>query len=374
MYTPKYYISNRILHYTVQFELAIKNIVSIPFPTKQKAEILMRSRTENLYYIAKLAGIDTTMKDVEKVFTGRVTNVFERPRVVLINYRNVIEFIKQMKKDKYLVLSAGTILHLNKLITNNWVESWNCGRFRTQDESPIASYDRWIDHRNKSRSLLSVQQDLSAIVDWVQETRFMVHPLIKMGVIFYEIFHMAPFYAGNQLTLFAILEMLYSEFDIWNKGLIPVSRHFHMYEDEYLEMLSTCGESGDLTAWLEKFIKGVSLDVNSLCDQLYQIEREKVEKKKRMLLGLNSRQLQVLSYLKRKFRITRREYNDLMGISFMTSYRDLTELVERQLIFQYGHGRSTHYTLNPKEEIVDGVDFEAEGFKKVGNISDNDNF
>lgn len=374
MYSPNYYITNKILHHIVQFELAYKDIQNIPLPIKEKRDFYSNVNNENLYYIAKLIGLNISMKDADKIFTGKEINILDKPKVILINYRNAIEFISQMSKDKYLNLAPGTLLHLNKILTSNWTDSWNSGRFRNKEENYHDEYDRWAQIRNVKSLKDFNQQYITEVLDWVKETRFQVHPLIKIAVAVYEIFSCYPFFAGNQITILGLTEMLYSEFGIWQKGLLPVNRHFHTNEEQYIKALTACIESCDITMWIELFVKGVDNDTQQVKEQIYRIEQEKVQQKKKMFLGLNSRQLQAINYLKKYSQITRKKYTEMMGISFMSSYRDLNELVKRKLIFQYGHGRSTFYTLTPKEnaEARNEEIFQTR-FKNVGKVGDETN-
>ena len=56
-------------------------------------------------------------------------------------------------------------------------------------------------------------------------------------------------------------------------------------------------------------------------------------------LGLNDRQLKAVKYVKEKGRITNREYKELNGVSKPTSTRDLTELLEKQILDISGKGK-----------------------------------
>ncbi len=60
-------------------------------------------------------------------------------------------------------------------------------------------------------------------------------------------------------------------------------------------------------------------------------------------LELNERQVEAMLYLNSHGRITNREYQALADVSYDTAHRDLSELLERNLIRREGKGRSTHY-------------------------------
>jgi ATP-dependent DNA helicase RecG len=51
-------------------------------------------------------------------------------------------------------------------------------------------------------------------------------------------------------------------------------------------------------------------------------------------LGLNERQLKAVEYVKEKGKITNKEYQELNGVSKVTAYRDLTELIEQYKLFE----------------------------------------
>jgi ATP-dependent DNA helicase RecG len=68
------------------------------------------------------------------------------------------------------------------------------------------------------------------------------------------------------------------------------------------------------------------------------------EKLKKM--ELNDRQINVISYLREKEKITNKEYQELNEISRATATRDLQELVEKKILEQLGiKGQGTFYRL-----------------------------
>ncbi len=66
-------------------------------------------------------------------------------------------------------------------------------------------------------------------------------------------------------------------------------------------------------------------------------------------LGLNDRQVKAVLFTKDKGKITNSDYQTLNNVSKATATRDLTELINKQIIFLQGSGkRDNHYTLNQK--------------------------
>jgi len=65
-------------------------------------------------------------------------------------------------------------------------------------------------------------------------------------------------------------------------------------------------------------------------------------------MGLNERQMKALIHIAQHGPISRKQYCELIGVSRMTAYRDLSDLVKRDLLQVRGSGRYVHYGLAEK--------------------------
>ena len=62
-------------------------------------------------------------------------------------------------------------------------------------------------------------------------------------------------------------------------------------------------------------------------------------------MGLNSRQVQLMDYVREHGRITNRAYRELTGLSDEAARREIAGLLDHGLLEQVGKGRSTAYIL-----------------------------
>jgi hypothetical protein len=351
MYTPVLDVTHKMVHHIVQTEQSIQEIKNTPLTAKARKRLLERMNGENLHNIGKLLGCEASFKESEKIAKGQALVSQGSPEMMLANFRSTTDFIYSSSNDEYMSLSPSLLIHLNKLLTKNVFDSWESGRFRNLSDEVKTDYDKWYIGNKRSLKDLDLQQHFYEVLDWFSESRFYIHPLIKIGCVIYEMFHIYPFVAGNQITILATAELLFEKSRLSLEGLLPIARSFVLYEDDYLESLAVCRDNkDDQTLWIEKFIRGISLDVASLKNETVRIEEEKIKKKKKKLLDLNSRQLKLIRHLKHNKKIKRKEYVKMMGISTMTAYRDINELVERNILQSKGGGRSTHYVLKEEEE------------------------
>ena len=60
---------------------------------------------------------------------------------------------------------------------------------------------------------------------------------------------------------------------------------------------------------------------------------------------LSERQKMAVDYVKEHGKITNREYRELCGVGWDTAYRDLRDLVEKNILMREGSGRSTQYRM-----------------------------
>lgn len=346
MYTPTLNLTHKMVHHIVKLEGSVKDIKNTLLPTSARRELLLRMAGENLHGVGKLAGLEVSFKESEKISRGRTLISPGTPEMVLSNFRSTSDFIYSSSNDKYISLSPSLLLHLNKLLTKGLVDDWDSGRFKNVSDDVINKYDSWYGNQTRDVKDIDFQQHFSDVLNWFQETRFLIHPVIKIGCVVYELFQVYPFVSGNQLTILATVELLFEKSRHSLGGLFPVSRNFILYEEEYLEAMKLSAQKNDdMTLWIERFIRGVSLDLVSLKNEVVMLEEEKLKKKKKRLLDLNSRQLKLIRYLRHKPKIYRREYVKIMGVSTMTAYRDINELVDRKVIEVRGGGRSTYYIL-----------------------------
>ena len=64
-------------------------------------------------------------------------------------------------------------------------------------------------------------------------------------------------------------------------------------------------------------------------------------------VGLNERQIKAVMYVKERGRIKNREYQEIVNVSRQTASRDLSDLVDKEILTTMGTGkRDFYYVLN----------------------------
>jgi Fic family protein len=351
MYTPTFDLTHTMVKDLIKLELAIKEIRTTPLPQESKDQIEQQMDAKSIYHVAKLAGISLKEEDAADIASGETIPAPGSETVLLSNYRSTSDFIYASTKDPYLSLSSSILLHINKLLLNTAVESWEVGRFRTLGDTIQSAFDTWTNHAPKTIDIKDPAQYYTSVLSWFINKRHPIHPMLKIGVVVYELFAYYPFVAGNQITIIAMSELLYERSSLSLKGFFPVSRVFHLNEKELLEaLIDTRENGGDQTRWLERFVNAVASDLTSLKNDVVKATEKKIYAHKKKMADLNPRQKKFLEQLSYKHKMSRKDFVEMTGVSSMTAYRDISELLDRDLIIQKGGGRSTHYVLPEKKE------------------------
>ncbi len=351
MYTPTLGLTHKMFYHILRLEEAIRQIKDTQLSSPARNDLLNRMGSENLYNIGKLIGGEVSFNDSQKIYRGKTLISNKSYEMVLSNYRSMCDFVYSAGNDKHMSLSPSLLMHLNKLIMNGLVDSWDAGRFRNVTDTIKQDYDLWYDLSRHDISGIDLQHHFFEVLTWFLDKKYYIHPIIKIACVFYELIKYYPFVSGNQITAIAAMELLFEKSKLSLGGMFPVARNLVLYEDEYQEGLKfALQKNDDLTVWVERFVRGVSLDVMSLKNEVLRLEEEKLKHKRKKLLDLNARQLKLIRYLRLKNKIKRNEYVKIMGVSTMTAFRDLNELLERKIVEVRGGGRSTFYALVKEEE------------------------
>lgn len=359
MYTPKYQITDKILNQIVKLEIARKEIRQTILSPNIKKKLIRQMRLEDLYSVGKFLKTDLSREEIKAVFTGKQVSPHDLSIKQLVNYRNAIEFIQAAMHDQYIDLDPNILLHINKVLLTGVTDSWDSGRFRTVNDEVDSKFDSWIDKAKIPNLELDFRTLTYELLNWFKDNRAQTHEILKTGIVLYELYRIAPFPAGNTVTMLATAELLFAYNRYSLGGLFPSTKPFVDNQQDFLEKLADSMKSQDMTVWLEEYTEAVSEQMSVIRDEIYRLQDQKIARRKKKLLGLNERQTKILRYLKVAHKVARIKYMKMYNVSTMTAYRDLKELVSKGLILEQGQGRGTYYLLvRPVEE-----DFEDTALK-----------
>src|SRR3972149_9847872 len=111
MYAPKYTISNKILKNIGGLEASKEVIENAPLVPSFEKQFQSDAIVRTVYHGTHIEGNDLTMIQTKKVLEGEA--VYGRPRDIqeVINYRNVVNLLEQLKNSPKYEVSQLNLIH-----------------------------------------------------------------------------------------------------------------------------------------------------------------------------------------------------------------------------------------------------------------------
>lgn len=353
MKTPQYTITNLILNYIIKYELAVSDINHYPLPDKYKTIIQEKYDSEDTEKLGELIAYPIGYNKALQIQRGQEQPSQKKNLKIFTNFRNVRDFINSYGPNNALKPSIELSTHINKLLMKNIVDDWDLSKTRGFSEKPNEIYDTWYKYRDFYPNL-DPRTHFNDIFEWIKNGNDHNHFLIKLGILLYEYIDKAPFLAGNQMTAIISLEILSKIYNYNPNNIFPYFKAMDFIGDDLISAFKISKGKHDLTTFLEAFLYAISYTAIEVSKEYKDTHIKKVRNQGAIEVLLNPRQIKLLDYLSVNFKVTRNKYTKMMGISFMTSYRDLQDMVDKGYIKAKGQGRGTYY-VSAKEPSSDEI-------------------
>ena len=188
--------------------------------------------------------------------------------------------------------------------------------------------------------------------------KFFIHPIDFMGMQRVERDEY-PVAAVREMILNALVHRNYmgaptqirlydNDFSVWNDGSLPEGiseedlKKVHRSKPRNPLIADTCFKAGYIDLWGRGTIKIIEACEESGLQEpilkeeqggfLSKIFKDRFNTEELKKAGLNDRQVIAVEYVKKNGRITNKEYQMVLNVSRMTATRDLTQLVEKNIL------------------------------------------
>jgi Fic family protein len=174
------------------------------------------------------------------------------------------------------------------------------------------------------------------------------HPLLRAGILHYELVRIHPFTDGNGRTARAMALLLLFQEGYQVKKFFALEEYYDSHPDEYYSALQTVTTSGELTSWLEYFTLGIAIEFNRVKTLVQKLSLDLHLKSTigGKQITLSERQIKLVEYIERYGEIGMGNVRDLLpDVSEDTILRDLRDLVTKNLLIKKGSTKGTKYYL-----------------------------
>ncbi len=350
MYFPKFTITNKILKNIGIIE-ACREVIDkaplLPYYEKQfRDDALIRT----VHYGTHIEGNELNIDQAENVIMGKDVVARQRDIQEVINYRMVMRYIEDVgtQSDHAEKVDEELIKHLHSLTVKKILSQENVGEYRKKQVVVKNSYTGKVSFKPPLSVAIPFQvKDLVAFINSKKEQD--IHPVLKSGVVHYELVRIHPFLDGNGRVARALstLILFLEGYDI--RKFFSLEEYFDKEAVMYYEALQSVEKSdGDLTKWLEYFTQGLSIELSKIKDRVEKISidanlREKLGGKPIML---SDRQLKIVEFIQKTGYLQNKAFDGLFPmVSEDTILNELKGLQGSGIIRKQGKTKAARYVM-----------------------------
>lgn len=357
MFVPKYSITNKILKDIGIVEAAKEVIMNAPLVPAWEAKFRKEAIERTVHHGTHLEGNPLSSDEVRDVLDGQEVIARDRDVQEIINYRNVLKFIDgiyiQIGSSGAYSFTIETILEMHKLTTEKILPSESAGHFRIRQVVIKNTKTGQVSYTPPPAA--EVPYLIEDLVNWINsdETR-QIHPIIKAGIIHYELARIHPFVDGNGRVArsVATLILFLDGYDI--RKFFSFEEYFDENPMQYYLTLQAVSNQlvldtheRDLTPWLEYFVEGVAIELNRVKEKVQRISVDaRIKDKLGQQLMLNERQMMIMEYIHRHKSLSNKEFRKIFpDYSDDTVLRELKFLRQKGLVKKAGGTKKAAYVL-----------------------------
>jgi len=362
---PKYKISNKILKHVGLIEAAKEIVENAPLVPAYEADFRQDALVRTVHFGTALEGNALSKDQAERLMqvhspnddAGRAAekaDVTARERDIqeVINYRNVISYIEKMgkgKKKKPAKYKKKILKEAHGLTTVRILDEHRSGKYRVTQVVIRNSVTGEISFRPPPA--IEVPYQLDGLFSWLNSTKAReIHPVIRAGIMHYELVRIHPFVDGNGRVAraMAMLVLFREGYDV--KRFFSIEEYYDKHAAEYYGALQSVQKNkGDLTEWLELFVEGLAIELTRIKEKVLSLSRD-LQYKRELggQVALTTRQIKLIETMKANngWITTADAATVFPMISRDTILRDLHDLIKKGVAKKRGSTKASRYILS----------------------------
>jgi len=341
-FKPEYKINNKILVSVSKSEVAKEIIENSPLVPMWERKFQGQALVRSVHHSTALEGNELSIDDTERIIDGEKVDSYRlRDIQEIINYRDVIGFISGNKETE---LTIGFLLEMHKILGKKILPDEYLGKFR--NKNAVIVNDKNLDVVFDPPKYNEIEPEMEALIEWDKKEGKEVHPLLRAGIIHYEIVRIHPFadLNGRTARTLATWSLSRDGYDI--KSFFCLEEHYDQDPKGYYDALDSAN-SGNMTLWLEYFTHGVEKELERIKGQVLNLSKDRKLKLKIGQVALNERQLVIINTLEAEKEISNPDFIALFPkVSDDTILRDIKDLMDKGIVIKKGRTKGAKYFLS----------------------------
>jgi Fic family protein len=337
MFTPQYTITSKLLANIKRINLLVAELNNKSFPKTVLVEFERYAREISAFASTSIEGNPLPLTEVKKILKNKPTHVRDSEREVL-NYNQALKNLSKRSKSR---LSHRFVFTVHRWVMQGLLPAESLGKYRV---TPVGLHDP------KSGKVMYLPPDakdvpnlMSNLLEFVEEGRGELDPLILAGIFHKQFVVIHPFPDGNGRTTRLLTKLLLKDMGLNTFNLFSFENYYNQNLTRYFANVGLFGDyyelqrgEVDFTRWLEFFTEGITDELLRVGDLLSEAVPN---------VGLQSYHLAILRQVRKKGKIKHSDYAKLTKRARATRALDLKYLVDLGLIERCAKGKATYYEL-----------------------------
>lgn len=224
------------------------------------------------------------------------------------------------------------------------------GEYRDDKNSPMQVVSGAIGHEKihyEAPPAEIVKQETAKLIDYINNEA-QTDNVIKAGIVHLWFVIIHPFEDGNGRIARALTDMLLARSENSKNRYYSMSGQINKVRKSYYEVLKiTQSSSLDITIWLKWFLENMILAIENSDTLLKSVLDKTNFWRKNAKTIMNERQTKMINLLFEDFegKLTTTKWAKICHCSQDTAIRDITDLIEKNILLKQGEARATHYII-----------------------------
>ncbi|MEW6614196.1 MAG: Fic family protein [Thermodesulfobacteriota bacterium] len=354
MFKPEFAITPKMNKALVEIERVRGFLDAVKLKDEWIADMQKNALILESHHSTHIEGTALTLEQAKSILEGKKLKGINRDdEKELLNYKKAMDFIsKYLGRDD--PVTEGIIRELHK-VTVKGVRGGQAdpGNYRKVQNYVVNSRTREVIYTPPAP--LEVPHLMREFIEWLNEAGD-ISPILVAGISQFQFVHIHPFIDGNGRTARLLSTMILYKTGYDFKRLFTISEYYDKDRPAYYKAIQSVRESNmDMTAWLEYFVDGLRSQMAEIYERGKQIIITDKTVKLLKDMRLNIRQEKIIRYLVINERIDNSLCQKICNSTKRTATRDLTGLVEKDILKKIGERKGTYYILSSKviEKIRD---------------------
>ena len=347
MYSPKYAITNNILKNIGLIEACREVIQNAPLVPAWDAKFREEAIVRTVHHGTHIEGNELSFAQAARVIEGKEVLARERDIQEVINYRNVLRYIDELRgKDAELRVTESVIKNLHKLTVEKILPKEESGDYR--QAKVVVKNSQTGEVTFSPPPAIEIPYLVEGFLHWLNDSKTKdLHPVLVSGITHYELVRIHPFLDGNgRVARAAAILVLFKEgYDV--KKFFSLEEHYDKDAAGYYGALKSA-EGGDLTEWLKYFTEGLALELSEIKEKVQNlsVDLKLKEKMGGKQVALSSRQIKIVEYIQKAGFLQNKAFKEVFPmISEDTVLRDLQDLIKKGIIKKTGITKAAKYVM-----------------------------